>query len=77
MSDDRDSPTTTRLPRDPVAAGPRRVLRIFGDGIYVVVPLPEAGALTIGRAGECDVVINDRSISRRHAVLRIGAELDA
>lgn len=75
MSDDRESPTTTRLPRDPVAAGPRRVLRIFGDGIYVVVPLPEAGALTIGRASECDVVINDRSISRRHAVLRIGDEL--
>jgi len=74
MPDDSDLPTTALLAR-PDDGGPRRSLRIFGDGIYVVVPLPDAGVLTIGRSAECDVVINERSISRRHAVLTIGAEL--
>ena len=75
MPDDSDLPTTALIAR-PADGGPRRSLRIFGDGIYVVVPLPETGALTIGRSAECDVVVNERSISRRHATLHIGAELE-
>src|SRR5262249_55427510 len=76
MSNEGDSPTTVRLSRDVEGTGPPRSLRIFGEGIYVVVPLPRAGTLTIGRSADCDVVINERSISRRHAILRIGADLE-
>jgi len=47
---------------------------------FVVFPLcsksgePDAEQLTIGRTVECDVVINDGSISKFHAVLRLGAD---
>ena len=30
------------------------------------------GRMTIGRAGECDVVIDDSSVSRRHVTLTFG-----
>lgn len=42
-------------------------------GLYHVFPLvpshPKAAQITVGCSGECDVQINDRSISRRHAVV--------
>ncbi len=38
-------------------------------------PLPAAGKLTIGRAPETDVRIDDASISRRHAVVHISDEI--
>jgi two-component system, NtrC family, response regulator AtoC len=34
-------------------------------------PLPSVGTVTIGRAADCDVRIDDDSISRRHAVLEL------
>ncbi|APR76147.1 Response regulator of zinc sigma-54-dependent two-component system [Minicystis rosea] len=37
--------------------------------------LPTSGSVIIGRAAECDIRVDDASVSRRHAVLRIGAEL--
>jgi two-component system, NtrC family, response regulator AtoC len=37
--------------------------------------LPRTGALTIGRSSECDVCIDHKTISRRHAVLHLGAGL--
>ena len=37
--------------------------------------LLEKGENTIGRDPECDIVINDRSLSRRHAILRLGPPL--
>ena len=33
--------------------------------------LPEQGQITIGRAADCELYFDDRSISRRHAVVRI------
>jgi two-component system, NtrC family, response regulator AtoC len=39
------------------------------------IPLPKAGRLVVGRAPECDVVVDDPSVSRRHAVLEIGEAL--
>jgi two-component system response regulator AtoC len=38
-----------------------------------VVRLGEARAVVLGRGTECDVVIDDESVSRRHAVLRLGS----
>jgi len=37
--------------------------------------LPVTGALTIGRGAECDIAVDDTSISRAHARLRIGREI--
>ncbi|MBI4815230.1 MAG: sigma 54-interacting transcriptional regulator [Deltaproteobacteria bacterium] len=38
-------------------------------------PLPESGDLTIGRAPECDISIDDPQISRTHAMLHIGPQI--
>ena len=38
--------------------------------------LPERGELTIGRADRCGVCIKDPQLSREHAILRIGQELE-
>jgi DNA-binding NtrC family response regulator/pSer/pThr/pTyr-binding forkhead associated (FHA) protein len=53
-----------------------------GLAIYVVgaengarVPLPKAGAVTIGRDAGCELVIAHPMISRRHATVHVGEEL--
>jgi S-DNA-T family DNA segregation ATPase FtsK/SpoIIIE len=43
-----------------------------GPGAGLVVPL-ERGRLVIGRAPECDLVLPDADVSRRHAVLDVAA----
>jgi two-component system response regulator AtoC len=40
-------------------------------GVYVV-PLEQGEEFTLGRMAECDIAVNDASISRRHARLVIG-----
>ncbi|HSR98207.1 MAG TPA: sigma 54-interacting transcriptional regulator [Kofleriaceae bacterium] len=47
---------------------------VVRDGISVT-PLPASGAVTLGRDEECDVRIDSRSVSRRHAVLHLGEAL--
>jgi DNA-binding NtrC family response regulator len=41
-------------------------------GVYTCA-LPESGSLTIGRGEDCDVQINDRKVSRVHAILEVNA----
>jgi len=50
-------------------------LVVFLGNETCVVSLPEKAQVTIGRALESDVRIDDASISRRHAILRIEDEL--
>jgi two-component system, NtrC family, response regulator AtoC len=50
-------------------------LRIAGAGMFAVRSLPSSGQLLIGRADEADVMIDDPSVSRRHAILHLGATL--
>src|SRR5262249_23168047 len=50
-------------------------LRIVGDRVFVSRALPSAGELVIGRSQTADVRVDDASVSRRHAVLRIGPPL--
>ncbi|MFT3772938.1 MAG: sigma 54-interacting transcriptional regulator [Minicystis sp.] len=38
-------------------------------------PLPASGSVTIGRAAECDIRVDDASVSRRHAALHVGPDL--
>ena len=50
-------------------------LVVFGNGTFATHPLPDGGVLTIGRGTNCDVAIDDESISRRHAILKVGKPL--
>ncbi len=50
-------------------------LVVVGDGVFATAALPPQGTAVIGRAADCDVRIDDISISRNHAVLHLGAEL--
>jgi two-component system response regulator AtoC len=51
-------------------------LRIFGEGLSMVYPLPRSGALVIGRGKTSDLRIDDASISRQHATLHVGPTLE-
>ncbi|HVH41918.1 MAG TPA: sigma 54-interacting transcriptional regulator, partial [Labilithrix sp.] len=57
--------------KDRGAAAP--LLTAFWDGGSLSRALPATGVLTIGRAATCDVCIDHASVSRKHAVLHIGA----
>jgi two-component system response regulator AtoC len=50
-------------------------LVIVGDEVMATEALPPVGSVTIGRAPECGVRIDDASISRNHALLQLGAQL--
>ena len=45
----------------------------FWDGGSLTRPLPASGTLTIGRSTSCDVRIDHSSVSRKHAILHVGA----
>jgi len=51
------------------------LLAIWPDGRGRAFFLPERGRLTIGRSRQCDVQINDDSLSRTHAVLTMGTDI--
>jgi len=48
---------------------------VVGSGLSTAHQLPASGEVVIGRAPECDVSIDDPSLSRRHAILRVGETL--
>ena len=50
------------------------MLVAYADDRVVSVPLPDEGALTIGRSREADVTIDTPSLSRKHASVRVGPE---
>jgi two-component system, NtrC family, response regulator AtoC len=65
------SRSTTKAPRfDPEAI--RLDLIVTGESLFVSQPLPQTGELVIGRASNADVRIDHPSVSREHAVLRLG-----
>ncbi|HQP34466.1 MAG TPA: sigma 54-interacting transcriptional regulator [Polyangiaceae bacterium] len=71
----------TNLPIPPppqILAAGRYVLLVLGnkDGNYASFPLPDQGSVTVGRSRETDIRIDDPSISRRHARIHIGAEIE-
>jgi len=55
-----------------VGRGRRYVLLVIGEGTVATHPLPDEGRVTIGRAPGNDVIVDDPSISRRHAILHLG-----
>jgi pSer/pThr/pTyr-binding forkhead associated (FHA) protein len=48
-------------------------LSAFWDGGSLTRPVPASGTLTIGRSSQCDVRIDHASVSRKHAILHLGA----
>ena len=66
----------TRSDSDPIGGAPRGqrhvLLVIREDGQSDTYPLPASGMVTVGRAPENHVCIDDPSISRRHAILHMG-----
>ncbi len=61
----------TSANRAATTAAPR--LTAFWDGGSLSRVLPVSGALTIGRSSGCDVRIDHTSVSRKHAILHVGA----
>src|SRR2546428_377206 len=57
----REAPARRQAPRAILAVGPRRLL------------VPPAGG-TVGRSRDCDIVLDDSGVSRRHAEIRPGAQ---
>jgi transcriptional regulator with PAS, ATPase and Fis domain len=53
----------------------RYELLVIVDGLVSCYPLPQKGAITVGRATENDVQIVDPSVSRRHARIIIGESI--
>jgi DNA-binding NtrC family response regulator len=49
--------------------GEQLSLAIVGDGVLQSTPLPHVGRVTLGRSTECEVRIDEASISRNHATL--------
>ena len=47
-------------------------LVMIGNGAFATHPLPDGAALTIGRSNRCEISIDDESMSRRHALLKLG-----
>ncbi len=58
---------------EPVSGG--LFLLIVADGIPATHPIPDPGELIIGRAPDCDIQVDHASISRRHAILRVGEKI--
>lgn len=61
----------TKQQQDDSAARRPRLL-VHWDGGFIARDLPTEGQLTFGRSRECEVSIDDASVSRRHARLVLG-----
>jgi two-component system response regulator AtoC len=72
--DDEPGATTEQIDRQPPLGD--RVLLVIDGAALQVMPLPVAGMLTIGRASKCDVVVDSGSVSRHHANLSLGHDIE-
>jgi transcriptional regulator with PAS, ATPase and Fis domain len=69
-----DDPTKTEIEDAGTRDRVGRIL-VFWDGGSASRQLPARGSVSFGRSTECDVSIEHASVSRRHAVLHVGADL--
>jgi two-component system response regulator AtoC len=69
------SGSSTPRKRAAAAASGRLCLVVVGEGLDATYPLPDRGPVAIGRAPDSDIHIDHASVSRNHAVLRVGDPL--
>jgi two-component system, NtrC family, response regulator AtoC len=62
----RQSPSVGGRPTETV------LLAVWPNGRGMAFPLPDSGAVKIGRARECEVRLQEAGVSRQHALVRIG-----
>ncbi|MBA3394433.1 MAG: sigma 54-interacting transcriptional regulator [Deltaproteobacteria bacterium] len=74
MIEDDVGATTEQIDRE--APFGDRVLLVIDGAALQVMPLPTNGTLTIGRASKADVVIDSGSVSRHHANLVLGTDVE-
>ncbi|MBX3156080.1 MAG: sigma 54-interacting transcriptional regulator [Deltaproteobacteria bacterium] len=74
MIEDEPGATTEQIDRE--APFGDRVLLVIDGAALQVMPLPGSGSLTIGRASKADVVIDSGSVSRHHANLIVGTDVE-
>ncbi|HEU4404223.1 MAG TPA: sigma 54-interacting transcriptional regulator [Polyangiaceae bacterium] len=58
---------------EPPSSSPVFTLRALGPSFVFSISLPPSGAITLGRSPEADVKLDDPSVSRMHARLRVVA----
>ena len=67
----------TELPQGGRSVVPTRLqLVVIGQQAFASMDLPESGELIIGRGEQADVRLDESLVSRRHAVLHLGARLE-
>ena len=75
--DDAPTALTVEGPKQLLVGVPERTLLrmvVIGTGTLATHPVSQ-GDVTIGRSKRCDVLLDDVSISRRHAILRVGESI--
>ena len=70
---DRPGDRTELTGRESGEVGTAPRITAFWDGGSLAMTLPSSGSLTIGRSSSCDVKIDHSSVSRKHAILHVGA----
>ena len=68
---DAEPSTERRIPVSLVSDGGALALRVVVGQRVTLHRLPDAGVLLLGRSTQCDVMIPDEGVSRRHARLRV------
>ena len=68
--------TTVRRDAAPAPRGAAACLRLFGEGFASTFALPPSGEVVIGRGDAADLQLDDPSLSRRHALLRVGPPVE-
>jgi DNA-binding NtrC family response regulator len=71
MSHDASGDKTATSILDRATLGNRAYLLLIEDGSSSMVPLPNQGAITIGRAPDVELRVDHASVSRRHARILI------
>ena len=74
MAPDRTDESTKTHANGVPRRGRPRVLALW-EGGYASADLPTNGRLVFGRALDCDLCIDDESVSRHHAALHVGNEI--